>query len=215
MNRRRFVLTSSMAVGGLVVATSCKKDDPDNNAQDVDLGSGDVGILNYAYALEQLEAEFYMRVTANFFSGATQFEQTLLSDIRDHEITHRDFFKAAIGGAAIRNLTFDFSSVDFNSRASVLGTAKALEDTGVGAYNGAGPKLVSPEYLTLAGKIVSVEARHAAAIRYLLAPNTADFAGNDIVNPANGLEYHKTYAQTLTAADPFIVNKINFSNLPA
>ena len=31
-----------------------------------DLGQGDVGVLNYAYALEQLEADFYTKVVNNF-----------------------------------------------------------------------------------------------------------------------------------------------------
>jgi hypothetical protein len=31
----------------------------------VDLGAGDTGVLNYAYALEQLEAAFYTEVWSN------------------------------------------------------------------------------------------------------------------------------------------------------
>ena len=30
---------------------------------------GDVGVLNYAYALEQLEADFYTKVVNNFYAG--------------------------------------------------------------------------------------------------------------------------------------------------
>ena len=127
----------------------------------------------FAYALEQLEAAFYIKVNASFYSNITSDEQQILTDIMNHEVAHRDFFKAALGSAAIQTLTFDFSSIDFTNRASVLGTAKALEDTGVSAYNGAGKYIQSADYLTLAGKIVSVEARHAAAIRDLLMPKTA------------------------------------------
>jgi hypothetical protein len=42
--------------------------------------------------------------------------------------------------------------------------------------------LTNPDYLLLAGKIVSVEARHASAIRSLINPNSADFAGDDVIN---------------------------------
>ena len=34
----------------------------------VDLGSGDTGVLNYAYALEQLEAAFYTQLLAAPYS---------------------------------------------------------------------------------------------------------------------------------------------------
>ena len=58
----------------------------------------------------------------------------------------------------------------------MLGTARAFEDLGVSAYNGAGRFIKSADYLLIAGKVVSVEARHAAVIRALLAPGTDSFA---------------------------------------
>jgi PKD repeat protein len=107
----------------------------------VNLGSGDIGVLNYAYALEQLEAAFYTTVVADAafastFTDAT--ERRLLTDIHDHEIAHREFFKAALATNAIKGLTPNFSTIDFKSRTSVLTAAKTFEDLGVMAYNGAG-----------------------------------------------------------------------------
>ena len=107
------------------------------------------------------------------FSGSSAFtdgEKTLLGDIAAHEKAHREFFKAAIPSASrIKdNLTTKYGTLNFADRTSVLATAMAFEDLGVSAYNGAGPKIVSADYLTLAGKIVSVEARHAAFIRELI-----------------------------------------------
>src|SRR4029079_18551726 len=71
--------------------------------------STDVDILNYAYALEQLEAAFYTLVVANgaFASIFPANEQRILVDLRDHEVAHRDFFAAALGSARIPNLTPD------------------------------------------------------------------------------------------------------------
>ncbi|MEJ7672299.1 MAG: ferritin-like domain-containing protein [Chitinophagaceae bacterium] len=40
------------------------------------------------------------------------------------------------------DLEVDFSSINFASRASVLGTAMAFEDLGVSAYNGAGQLII-------------------------------------------------------------------------
>jgi len=59
----------------------------------------------------------------------------------------------------------------------------------VAALNGAGKYLTDTRNLLVAGKLASVEARHAAALRDVLPPpgvnpNTA-FAGDDIID-ANG-----------------------------
>lgn len=188
-------------------AASCKK----NKNDGYDLGSGDTGILNYAYALEQLEAAFYKRVTDSPYSGMSALEMQYFAEIRDHEIAHREFFKTALGSSRIPDLEVDFSSIDFASRDSVLATAKTFEDLGVSAYNGAGKLLTDGNNLLIAGKIVSVEARHAALIRDLISNGT--FAANDVVD-AMGLDKSRTPDEVLTLADPFIVTKINASNLP-
>ena len=114
----------------------------------------------------------------------------------------------------IPSLEVNFSSIDFTSRTSVLNTAKAFEDLGVTAYNGAG-QLISttgngPTYLGLAGKIVSVEARHAALIADLISDGT--FAAT---TDANGLDMARTPAQVLAIAGTYIKTKIDASNLPS
>jgi hypothetical protein len=216
-SRRKFLGYVGATSALLATAASCKKDNNSNN-NGVDLGSGDVGILNYAYALEQLEAAFYTQVVATPYSGISALELEYMTDIRNHEVAHREFFKAAITAAAptmiIPSLSVDFSSINFTSRSSVLAAAMAFEDLGVTAYNGAG-QLISttgngPTYLTLAGKIVSVEARHAALIRDLISNGT--FADS---TDANGLDMARTPAQVLAIADTYITTVINASNLPS
>src|SRR4029079_10495662 len=95
-SRRKFLSYLCGASALLVTAAACSKDN-DNNDSGADLGSGDTGILNYAYALEQIEAAFYTRIFESPFSGITAAETSLLGDIRDHEIAHREFFKNALG----------------------------------------------------------------------------------------------------------------------
>jgi hypothetical protein len=121
-----------------------------------DLGEGDVGVLNYAYALEQLEAAFYTQVIEIPYEGIAEEETAWLTDIRDHEVEHRDFLKGALAEGAIPDLEVDFSAVDFTSRESVLTTAQTFEDLGVAAYNGAGKLIENVDYLAEAGRIVSV-----------------------------------------------------------
>ncbi|GAB2691247.1 hypothetical protein GCM10027037_13150 [Mucilaginibacter koreensis] len=206
MARRSFLQfagAGALAVGALT-ATSCKKDRVSGDPGIVDIGSGDIGILNYAYALEQLEAAFYKAVIDNAYSGMSSTERSLLTDIRDHEQAHRDFFKAALGGSAIKALTPDFSSINFGDRNSVLNAAKSFEDLGVAAYNGAGYLIKSADYLTLAGKIVSVEARHAALIRDLIGMNS--FVDNSVVTLSEGtsLERSKAPSEVVPIANKYV-----------
>lgn len=181
-------------------------------ARAVKLISGDIGVLNYAYVLEQLEAAFYIQVVSNPYNGISNEELTIMRDLRDHEIVHRDFLKAALGDNAIPTLVFDFSSINFSSRDSVLAASKTFEDLGVAAYNGAGRLLKSPALLLIAGKIVSVEARHAAAIRSIFDEDPQSFAGNDIIDE-NGLDRAFEPKTVLIAAAPFIINEINANEL--
>lgn len=208
--------TGASAVAAGLIVTGCSDDESVGTGKKrVNLGNGDTGILNYAYLLEQLEAAFYVKVMMSPYSGITTEETTILSEIRDHELAHRDFFKAALAGDAIDEVTFDFSSINFSSRASVLGAAKTFEDLGVSAYNGAGKLIENADYLLLAGKIVSVEARHASAIRDLLNPFSADFAGNDVVTTDNGLDLANPPATVLGAAGTYVNATVNFSGLPS
>lgn len=213
LQRRSFLQFSAAGMAGIALtAIGCKKDEMRQMDDGVNLGSGDIGILNYAYALEQLEAAFYDAVVKAPFSGITPIELTFLTDIRDHELAHRDFFKAALGDQAIPALEVDFSSINFSDRTSVLSTAKAFEDLGVSAYNGAGNLIQNPDYLVLAGKIVSVEARHAALVRDLIENGT--FANMEVVD-ANGLDVVRKPSEVLAIAQAFIKTKINGSNLPS
>lgn len=213
-SRRNFLGFVGAGSALALTAAACKKDDTPAANDGVDLGSGDTGILNYAYALEQLEAAFYTQVVSSPYSGMPALEMEYMTDIRNHEVAHREFFKAALGSGAIADLEVDFSTINFGSRDSVLGAAKAFEDLGVSAYNGAG-QLISttgngPTYLTLAGKIVSVEARHAALIADLISNGT--FANT---TDANGLDPAMSPAQVLAVAGTYVKTKINASNLPS
>jgi Ferritin-like domain len=214
--RRSFLKYAGAGVAsvGLLAVASCKKLDalPQKNlttSGSIDIGSGDYGILNYAYALEQLEAAFYTQVVATPYKGMAAGELDCFTTIRQHEVCHREFFKAALMTNAIPGLTPDFSKIDFTSRDAVIATAKAFEDLGVQAYDGAGYLITNPDYLTIAGKIVSVEARHAAYIRNLV--QYGDYAGSDVVD-SNGLNKSSTIAEVLAIANTFLKTKVSASN---
>src|SRR4051812_39366793 len=173
--RRRFL--GMLAVGGTILMLptafmACSDDDsitdplldPDRYRLDL---SDDTGILNYAYVLEQLEAAFYtVALDSAGFNALSAAEQEVVQDLQKHEVIHREFLKQVLGAAALPEIGFDRATMGTMtaSRDVLLRNAQLLEDTGVSAYNGAGKYLTSAATLLAVGKIVSVEARHAAAI---------------------------------------------------
>ncbi len=218
IKRRSFFMYAGATAGATaLVLAGCKKDDevvptPSNG---ISLGAGDVGVLNYAYALEQLEAAFYAQVKASTpvgGAGLSQVEKDYFNEVAAHEALHRDFFKAAINrdapGKLLQNLTPDFSSINFTDRTSVLGSAKAFEDLGVAAYNGAGKLIRTAAYLVIAGQIVSVEARHAAYVRDLIQNGTFSDTAD-----ANGLDQAMTPAMVLPIAQTFVKEKLDGSQV--
>lgn len=220
IKRRSFFMYAGATAGATaLVLAGCSKDSdntpPSSNL--VNVGTGDFGVLNYAYALEQLEAAFYTALrTGAYYTGlaAGSAEKQVLDDLYYHEVIHREFFKAALGTNAIKPLTPNFSAINFGDRASVLGAAKTFEDLGVSAYNGAGQFIASPLYLTIAGKIVSVEARHAALIRDLVSEGT--FVGSDVVTVGTtSLEISKSPTDVVAAANTYLADgsKLDVSGL--
>ena len=156
-------------------------------------GSGDIDILNFALTLEYLETDFYkVKGTAVGLSGQAK---SLAKMFGEEEGQHVDALTKAIkaaGGMPAKKPKFVFPVTD---QAGFLKLAYVLENTGVGAYNGAGPSLSNPQYLAAAGSIVQVEARHAAAIGLLT---------NQSVTPNGGFDKPLTKAQVLAKAGPLI-----------
>lgn len=167
-----------------------------------------LAVLNYALTLEYLEAEFYDLVVKNHSGLLSATELAAFTKIGAHETAHVNFLKTAITGASgtpITKPTFDFGAA-FETNASILGTAQALEDTGVRAYKGQATVLMeNPAVLTAALQIHSIEARHAAHIRYLRGQKPwITGKQNDVGQPSiyAGEENEVQAGITITGIDP-------------
>src|SRR5579859_2682004 len=163
ISRASFILRGAMTVGAVYGATAVG---PYVSSALAASGGGDVDILNFALTLEYLETDFYAHKAKTV--GLSGEAKSLAALIAGHEQQHVDALIKAItaaGGTPVKKPTFAYPVSD---QASFLKLAYVLENTGVGAYNGAGPSLKSPAYLAAAGSIVQVEARHAAAIALLV-----------------------------------------------
>ncbi|MEO8910859.1 MAG: ferritin-like domain-containing protein [Gemmatimonadaceae bacterium] len=223
--RRNFL--KLMGVGGAViflpsVLTRCSNNNDISGPPGsggplvIDFSKGDVAVLQFAYALEQLEADFYTKVVANFSSSSfSTSEQAVLSDVKNHEVIHREAFKTLLGAANGFTVHTNYGTLNFKDRTSVLATAKTFEDLGVAAYNGAAQYLSDVNNIGLAGKIVSVEARHAAAIRDLIAPKAggASGANPDSFAPKSFDDVFRP-SKVAAAAQGFVVEQLTFKNAP-
>jgi hypothetical protein len=185
--RSSFVLRSALAVGAVYGTGMVSPFVGRALAQ----SGGDVDILNFALTLEYLEADFYaqarnlnlpselMEIAAKFGQNESDHVEALTGTIKD------------LGGTPAAMPTFTFP---LKNKASFLKLAQTLEDTGVSAYNGAGPQIQSKDVLAAAGSIVQIEARHAAAIRLQNGAKPAPEAFDMTL----GME------EVLTAVQPFI-----------
>jgi rubrerythrin len=155
-------------------------------------GGGDVDILNFALTLEYLESTFYREAKTR--AKASGELKSLIGLLADDEKQHVEALTATIkklGGKPVAEPKFDFP---YSNTAGFLKLAQTFEDTGVSAYNGAGPLIESKEVLGAAGSIVQVEARHAAAIRLQNKEEPAPEAFDPSLDEA----------QVLKAVEPFI-----------
>jgi hypothetical protein len=152
-----------------------------NKAYGQPAGSKVLEVFNYALTLEFLEAEFYKAGVANFAAigvPAGPGTQGAITTIRDHEVQHVAFLRTAITAAGGTPVSFTAANFDFTARGAFsnvfsnygtfLAVAQTFEDTGVRAYKGRAAELTrGGDLLTAALNIHSVEARHAAHIRFM------------------------------------------------
>jgi len=152
----------------------------------------DADILNFALNLEYLEAEFYTVVTTGRriadigievngvgTQGATTGGGTVALDARaaqvalnlaNEEQMHVRFLRSALGSAAVAKpaINLEALGIGFRSVTEFLTLARAFEDVGVTAYNGAAPLIRSSSILAAAAGIGLTEAQHAGVLRYLV-----------------------------------------------
>jgi hypothetical protein len=187
-------------------------------------GTGDVKVLNYALALEQLESDLYAQALMRLTNGGTNALGVKISGLNLNpnqpdvqyvrefgkvEQEHKAFLTAALGSAAIAPFKYDFKMQTL-SRQQVDMLVYTAESTGVAAYLGAIPYFATATYLQIAGGIQGTEARHTAIVAEILdelfqsglpvAPLSAEFGGTN-----NGIDAGLPPNSVLAAVSPFIV----------
>jgi hypothetical protein len=171
---RRGASTSALVAAGLAFASvpvalgAFAKD----AYADTPLPADIVAVLNFALTLEYLESTFYDTGVAT--SGLIPASDlAVFQQIMKHEDAHVAFLETVLGAAAVAKPSFDFTAGGmfadvFSNYTTFKAVSQAFEDTGVRAYKGQAPNLISNDtILTAALQIHSVEARHAAEVRRL------------------------------------------------
>jgi hypothetical protein len=190
ITRGSFILRGALAAGA-VYGTSAVA--PFVSQALAETGGGDAEILNFALTLEYLEANFYeVKGRQVGLSGQAKAYATAFGDEEEQHVAALTAAIKQLGGTPVKKPTFVFPTA---SQGSFLALASVLENTGVGAYNGAAPSLQSKQVLAEAGGIVQVEARHAAAINLLIGKSPT---------PNQGFDRPLTKTQVLAAAGPLI-----------
>ncbi len=155
----------------------------------------DVKVLNFALALETLEAELYRQALLRLTTGGTdmfgskitglglggdQADVAYLTTFGKVEMEHRDFLTSALGNnwVADAKALFDFGFANTNNlgkpaltRLQTVQLVYAAEQTGISAYlGGTGMGGLTPggPYLGIAASILGTEARHTTAVAILL-----------------------------------------------
>jgi rubrerythrin len=136
---------------------------------------GDTAILDFALTLESIEVAF--AAEALKVKGLSGQVKKAMQEIAEHEQAHQKQLKQTLeqlGATPSPAPRTSFPAM--KGQAAMLALAIQLEETGVGAYNGAAPLIQSPDILAAAGSIVQVEARHAGALRELAGKDPAPAA---------------------------------------
>ena len=155
LTRAGFIVAGGAAVAGLAAWA------PSTGAA---VPASDREVLNYALVLEYLQAAFYTESErSNALEGRIAEAAKVVGAV---ERAHVKAFRDLLGKQAVGRPHFDFQGVT-EKRRSFLKTAVAFEDLAVAAYKGQARRIRSKSVLTSALGIHTVEARHAAWMRYL------------------------------------------------
>ena len=172
MTRSAFLARGAMATGALYGAGAVA---PAVERALAAQGGGDVAILDFALTLESIEVAFTKQALK--VKGLSGDVKKALQEIAEHELAHQKQLTQTLqqlGATPSPAPKTSFPSL--GDQKAMLSLAVKLEETGVGAYNGAAPLIQSADLLAAAGSIVQVEARHAGALRELAGQDPAPAA---------------------------------------
>lgn len=152
--------------------------------------AADVAILDFALSLEYLQSAFYTE--AERLGALTGNAARTAAVIGAVERAHVTALQRVLGDKASPRAFFDFQGATEDDDL-FLATAVAFEDLGTAAYKNQLTRIRTPGYLAAAASIHSVEARHAAWIRYIAG---VDPVADDLDDPLDDTTVRDLVADT-------------------
>jgi len=164
--RRSLGTIATAGVGGLFVG--------DAVAARKAMTRNDIALLRFDLVLEYLQSAFYTE--AERLGKISPKTRAWVRVVGAHERSHVRALKGLLGAKAVARPAFNFRGVTSN-QASFIKTAVAFEDLTAALLKWQAPRFDSRPIVAAALTLHSVEARHAASIRYLvgLKPATSAF----------------------------------------
>jgi len=133
--------------------------------------ANDLDVLNYALTLENLEANLYNTIVgAGVIKNPTWVKYVTM--FQGHENTHAQALTKAIADAGGKPVApkakYNYSAFDVSTEQKAMTVLAAVEEVGVGAYQGAAGFIKDKGILTTAVAIHGVEAEHTGSLHNLL-----------------------------------------------
>ena len=136
----------------------------------------ETGLLNFVYAVVQLETDFYTRAVGNRFPGILTSEATAFDDFSNETYAERDALYDALPTGRISDAVFFTLGqvVNFSNRASTVTAAQTIEDTAARGFAAAATALqtAGSSHAALVADIATAAANRANAVRAMASAGT-------------------------------------------
>jgi rubrerythrin len=182
ITRADFLVRGALATGGLYGAGAVAPWVQRALAQEA---TGDLGLLEFALKLENVQASFYKETLKK--KGLSGDVKKAFTEIAAHEEAHAKQLTQTLGqldGEKHRFSIVAIAEAEGNSQQALLDHAIEIEEVGLAAYNGAAPALQSSDLLVAFASIAQVEGRHVGALRELGGKDPAPAAFDKSLSPA-------------------------------